>query len=171
MENYLEKIVFENNKAPWLNDVNLNKIQDNIESAITKIYNQQEALKSRIPIGENIQWLDCKVLYESETGFNTGNVDLIDIIGNYDFIEIYYKRSNLINTTGKLPISSNSFGTTLHTISSQAQYLVVVYFDNSKISIGFDYELPFNGGGVKPSTEVAIIKVIGYKNSTSGGNQ
>ncbi len=37
MGKYLERINFINNKAPWLNDINLNKLQENVEDAITKI--------------------------------------------------------------------------------------------------------------------------------------
>ncbi len=34
MGKYLDRIVFANNKAPWVNDINLNKLQDNTEKAI-----------------------------------------------------------------------------------------------------------------------------------------
>lgn len=37
MEKYLERINFVNNKEPWLNDVNLNRLQDNVENAIMQI--------------------------------------------------------------------------------------------------------------------------------------
>lgn len=52
MGKYLERINFINNKAPWLNDVNLNKLQDNVEDAIGKIeIKYTEMLKLIFPIG------------------------------------------------------------------------------------------------------------------------
>ena len=55
----MEKINFQNNTAPYINDVNLNLMQDNVENAINNIndiYSLQEIKTNKI-------WKDGKPIY------------------------------------------------------------------------------------------------------------
>ena len=56
MGRYLERINFVNNKAPWLNDINLNKLQENIENVITELHSQGVATGDTLPVGSVLEW-------------------------------------------------------------------------------------------------------------------
>ncbi len=56
MGKYLERINFINNKAPYLNDINLNKLQENVEDAITELHSQGVATGDTLPLGAVIEW-------------------------------------------------------------------------------------------------------------------
>lgn len=78
MGNYLKRIDFKNNQAPWLNDINLNKLQDNVEDAITELHAQGVATGDTLPIGSILpfagstipeNWLECKGQAVSRTDY------------------------------------------------------------------------------------------------------
>ena len=85
MGKYLDRISFKNDKAPWLNDINLNKLQDNVEEAIINMsklifpigstyVTQTDANPNEI-LGfgtwERLKGKVCLGLDEDDTNFNT----------------------------------------------------------------------------------------------------
>lgn len=112
MGNYLERIDFKNNQAPWLNDINLNKLQDNVENAITELHAQGVATGDTLPIGSILpfagstipeNWLECKGQAVSRTDY----AELFSAIGTIWGIGDGSTTFNLPDLQGKVTVGKD----------------------------------------------------------------
>lgn len=102
----MDKINFQNGVSgnTPLNATNLNKIQDNVESAINEIQDNVEGAINEVQIN-----LKGTILYKDATG-TADALTLNDAIENFAYFEIesyvVYNGVKVYSNTGKLPTSS-----------------------------------------------------------------
>lgn len=152
-----ETAITETNKEIEETNKKICKVTDSLESdssvdALSA--NQGKVLNEKI---------EGTILYEDEAGFNTSTSDILsDSIENYRYREIIYKRSTSVNTTGKI---TNDHGMTsvLQTASSSGQYITTLGLENKDAMIGYSYKIPYNSTSPEETTDVCVIKIIGYK--------
>jgi hypothetical protein len=92
----MEKINFQNNTSPYINDINLNQMQDNIENAIGDAIEEikQEVLDAEMystsEIKTNKIWIDGKPIYRkvynTTTVAGNNNISISNISSNIESI-------------------------------------------------------------------------------------
>lgn len=112
MGKYLERINFINNKAPWLNDINLNKLQDNVESAITELHSQGIATGDTLPLGAVIEWYSDTIpenwlLCNGQAISRSNYPELFNVIGTKYGVGNGSTTFNIPNLKGKVAIGKN----------------------------------------------------------------
>ena len=113
MGKYLERINFINNKAPWLNDINLNKLQENVEDAITELHSQGVATGDTLPLGAVIEWYS-DTIPENWLLCNGQNISRTDYPELFNVLGTKYGTGNgsttfgLPNLKGKVPVGKSA---------------------------------------------------------------
>lgn len=121
MGKYLERINFINNKAPWLNDINLNKLQENVEDAITELHSQGIATGDTLPLGAVIEWYSDTIpenwlLCNGQAISRTNYPELFNVIGTKYGVGNNSTTFNLPNLKGKVAVGKNTSETEFNTI-------------------------------------------------------
>ena len=155
----MTKITFKNNGQPAINDTNLNKIQDNIESDINS---KNTAVNSRI---------GGTVLYNNSNGIFTGTGTINDDISKYKKILVEVTGYTIYSTFVFLEPSNKKLNCILDTETSESYYVpssiifkivnkTVTILKNTTLAINStEQALSVNNTYYKPK----ITKIIGYK--------
>ena len=148
----MDKIQFENNAQPTINDVNLNQMQTNIENAI-----------------------DGMVLYENEEG-TTGDIILSESSDKFKYLEVFFFKHNTL-TDSDIFNSSRIYSPNNKKVSLQwsakedddiYQFITstitildkrIIRNDEAMFYITINRELAIN----LSRKEICITKVIGHK--------
>ena len=135
----MEKINFQNNTAPYISDVNLNQMQDNIENAINQAKSEIES-KFVYSTDERIvgTFYDGKPLYRKDFIINesispTGTNEFTHGIENIDFIKIADATVYNIEskTTYSLPITLYESYTSTDNLSVRANATKIKFYMQS----------------------------------------
>ncbi len=174
MGKYLERITFINNKAPYLNDINLNKLQDNVENAITELHSQGVATGDTLPLGAVIEWYS-DVIPENWLLCNGQNISRTDYPELFNVLGTKYGTGNgsttfgIPNLKGKVPVGKSAgdidFNTLgkiggekehILTVNEIARHIHAVAVNNGQGNkewgLNFTYEgtAAFNSGASEP---------------------
>ena len=143
----MKKIAFKNGQAPYINDTNLNQMQDNMEES-TGV-----------------------VIFEDENG-QTGEITLSKDVSNFDYIEIFYHLptgadGNIYSST-KAAKQGNIQLSICRSVSEDTIqiYTKLVNIAGNLIKMIHSCYHTFNGsnqGMIGTGEGLAIDKVIGYK--------
>jgi hypothetical protein len=151
----MDKINFINGSQPAINDVNLNKLQTNVENAINgiKLYSNETGTSSNITLSDNIDnYSEYEIKYLGEFGepyttgrLSTAYIDRIHLNGV--FLGVKFNTAD-----GALKVSNARVS-----ISGKA----LTFISNRW------YEKPYNSGAsngtYQDTTNIKIVEVIGYK--------
>lgn len=155
----MTKITFKNNGQPAINDTNLNKMQDNIESDIDS---KNTAVNSRI---------DGTILYENKEGLFTGTATINDDISKYKKILVEVTGLSIYSTFVFLEPSNKTLNCIIDTEPSKNYYVpssiifkiveeTITILKNVTLAINTtEQTLSENNEYYKPK----ITKIIGYK--------
>lgn len=149
----MEKITFINGQAPAINDYNLNKMQDNMEQAIS---DEIEEIKKEI------------VLYEDSEG-TTGEITLSESIANFKYLEVFYGNgTKTLSGSTKALTSANGFCLMTQTTSNNTYW-----FNTAVYSMSGSKITPGNCGANSMSSNnqiitsgangIYIFKIVGHK--------
>lgn len=160
----LEKIDFENGQQPAINDVNLNKMQDNIEE-----YIDDQILN----VNNKINNMQAVTLYSSANG-TKNNFNLSDDITNYEYTEVIGKRGEQYQCSTK-GIVNKTGNTSITLISTYYGYGNNMWVDQLELTMSgttatiTEYS-SLNGltGSlqVEHAQNISVLEVIGYKEVT-----
>ncbi len=121
-----EKILFKNGEAPYINDINLNQMQDNIKSAMVELDNKYiYSSNEEIIVGE---WIDGRPVYRKvincETLPNATSKYVYHRIENIDFIisDSGFAVDNSGNRVDIPYLSSDGFNSSIY-VSSNRSYI------------------------------------------------
>lgn len=111
----MEKIDFRNNQQPALNETNLNKLQDNVEDAISESEETQNAKVKTEKTNSDTDTYSCnyinnkingEIIYSNSSGSN-GNISFTKTIDENTTLEIEYKCNTYGYKTIKLENALN----------------------------------------------------------------
>lgn len=183
----LERMGWNNNSKPAINDIGLKQMENNIQNAITELENntQENITSAEENIQETISKLENRVielenknieleklinatvLYENDEG-SADSITLTDSIENYSELEIQsyviYAGQKVFINTGKIPVSSAG---RIH-LNNMFLSTTGIQWYNKRISISGNTLSPVsdrfnNNNSISDGTYTYITKLIGYK--------
>lgn len=150
----MKKIKFNNNNLPAISEEILEVLQDNVEDEFTRI--------------------SAVTIYINTAG-ERGNINLLETVENFDFIEVFYKdvtdgaRGCFSSVKIENPLQkyfNTKIFAPVKNSSSQLRYATTTFFINAKTIEVVDYVSGFiqnDTVSFYSSQEILIDKIIGYR--------
>lgn len=110
--------------------------------------------------------LNGVILYENENGSNS-NIDLVDNINNYTFVDVYYRNNDQFYTSRRFykPNNKKVILDSYYTVGASIVFKMQSRtFNGTKFNVNANYEVNNNQitvGGTNSNTYVFLI--LGYK--------